>query len=112
MLDPVETNPEHYHVTFENDFVRVLEYHEDPGDRTKPHDHPNSVMYTLSSFHRRLYADDREVDVVMEDGTTTWMSAQRHAGHNTGDTPTHVLFVELKGTYGPGEGAGLGPKIM
>ena len=27
-LDPVETNPENYQVVFENDRVRVLEYHD------------------------------------------------------------------------------------
>jgi hypothetical protein len=25
-----------------------------------------------------------------------WLPAQTHAGENTGTTPTHVLFVELK----------------
>ena len=30
------------------------------------------------------------------DGTVAWLPAQRHAGHNIGDTPTHVIFVELK----------------
>ena len=55
-LDPVATNPDLYRVLFENDVVRVLEYHDRPGDRTTPHAHPNSVMYTLSSFRRRLLA--------------------------------------------------------
>ncbi len=111
MLDPVETNPEHYRVTFENDLVRVLEYHDEPGDRTTPHDHPDSVMYTLSSFRRRLSADGREVDVVMEAGTTTWLAAQRHAGHNTGDTPTRTVFVELKATPAGDDTNPLGPDL-
>jgi beta-alanine degradation protein BauB len=32
----------------------------------------------------------------LEAGTAGWLPAQQHAGHNTGDTETHVLFVELK----------------
>jgi len=36
-LDPVATNPDHYSVIFENDHVRVLEYLDQPGDRTTPH---------------------------------------------------------------------------
>jgi len=47
-LDPVASNPEHYKVVFENERVRVLEYTDLPGDRTTPHQHPDSVMYTLS----------------------------------------------------------------
>lgn len=110
MLDPVETNPEHYRVTFENEFVRVLDYHDEPGDRTEQHDHPDSVMYTLTSFHRRLYAADRELDVAMDVGTTAWLPAQRHAGHNIGETSTHVMFVELKG-HGAGAVGETGPRV-
>ena len=32
----------------------------------------------------------------MEPGRACWLPAQTHAGENTGATPTHVLFVELK----------------
>lgn len=46
--DPVITNPDLYKVVFENERVRVLEYLDNPGDRTEPHAHPDSVMYTLS----------------------------------------------------------------
>jgi quercetin dioxygenase-like cupin family protein len=95
-LDPVETNPDHYRVVFENDRVRVLEYTDRPGDRTTPHRHPDSVMHTLSFFRRRLYAGADHRDVEMPAGLTGWLPAQEHAGENIGETPTHVLFVELK----------------
>lgn len=110
-LDPVVTNPEHYRVLFENDRVGVLEYVDEPGDRTTPHEHPDSVMYTLSSFHRRLYADEGERDVEIASGTTGWLPAQRHAGHNIGETATHVIFVELKDGLGA-EGTALGPDLQ
>src|SRR5215218_11052390 len=95
-LDPVTSNPDHYRVVFENDRVRVLEYTDAPGDRTTPHSHPDSVMYTLSSFRRRLHAGDQHRDVEMAAGFTGWLPAQEHAGENIGETDTHVLFVELK----------------
>lgn len=95
-LDPVESNPDHYKVVFENDRVRVLEYTDSPGDRTTPHQHPDSVMYTLSSFRRRLVSGDAQREVEMEAGLAGWLPAQEHHGENIGDTPTHVLFVELK----------------
>jgi hypothetical protein len=95
--DPARTDPDKYKVVFENDRVRVLEYLDHPGDRTNPHDHPDTVMHTLSSFSRRLYgADGESRDVEMASGTTGWLPAQRHSGENIGDTDTHVLFVELK----------------
>ena len=53
-VDPCITNPDHYKVIFENDRVRVLEYKDKPGDKTTPHAHPDSLMYTRSAFRRRL----------------------------------------------------------
>jgi quercetin dioxygenase-like cupin family protein len=109
-LDPVETNPEHYAVVYENDRVRVLEYTDRPGDSTTPHRHPDSVMHTLSSFRRRLHAGDAHRDVEMPAGLTGWLPAQVHSGQNIGDTPTRVLFVELKDSpAGASDGARLGP---
>jgi quercetin dioxygenase-like cupin family protein len=95
-LDPVETDPEHYSVLFENDRVRVLEYRDSPGDSTTPHEHPDSVMYTLNSFRRRLYSGDAQRDVELTAGTVGWVPAQKHRGENIGDTPSHSIFVELK----------------
>jgi beta-alanine degradation protein BauB len=95
-LDPAITNPEHYKVIFENDKVRVLEYTDQPGDKTTPHAHPDSVMYTLNSFRRRLVTGDMQRDVDIESGTVGWLPAQHHHGENIGKTPTHVVFVELK----------------
>src|SRR3954471_3426941 len=110
-LDPVETNPNHYRVVFENERARVLEYTDRPGDRTTPHEHPDSVMYTLSSFRRRLISGDQQREVEIEAGTTGWLPAQQHAGENIGDTETHVLFVELKeGRTGIAGSGALGPQ--
>lgn len=107
-LDPVETDPEHYKVVFENDRVCVLEYTDRPGERTTPHEHPDSVMHTLSSFRRRLSSGDQLREVEMPAGLTGWLPAQQHAGENIGDTETHVFFVELKDSSPAG--TALGPQ--
>ncbi len=50
MTDPTTTkNTDESKVVFENDRVRVLEYRDEAGQKTSPHEHPDSVMYTLSS---------------------------------------------------------------
>jgi len=114
-LDPVASNPEHYKVVFENERVRVLEYTDQPGDRTTPHAHPDSVMYTMSAFRRRLVSGDDQREVEMEAGLVGWLAAQEHSGENIGSTPTHVLFVELKDAdpargSGAAGGGSLGPE--
>ncbi len=108
--DPTCTDPDKYRSVFENELVRVLEYHDTPGAVTKPHRHPNSVMYTLSGFRRRLHVDGDTRDVDLDAGTTAWLPAQVHSGENIGSTDTRVLLVELK-TVGsePVGGEALGP---
>lgn len=95
-FDPAVSNPDHYRVLFENERVRVLEYTDHPGECTTPHEHPDSVMVTLSSFSRRLVAGDREIDVEIPFGSVRWLDPQRHHGENTGTTDTHAIFIELK----------------
>ena len=107
--DPTTTDPALYATIFENDRVRVLEYRDQPGDTTHPHRHPDSVMYTLSGFQRRVSADGREVDVAFPAGTVRWLGAQQHVGTNTGDTATHVLFIELKEPAPVASPGSLGP---
>jgi quercetin dioxygenase-like cupin family protein len=109
-LDPVSSNPDHYEVVFENDRVRVLEYTDQPGERTTPHRHPDSVMYTVSSFERRLVSGGMQCEVAMEAGAVGWLPAQEHSGENIGNTPTHVIFVELKGSSADSSATALGPQ--
>ena len=110
-LDPVVSNPGHYRVLFENERVRVLEYLDQPGERTTGHQHPDSVMYTLTSFRRAIERDGRRVEVELEAGEVRWLDAQEHRGENVGTTETRSLFIELKEPAGStGDGAALGPR--
>ena len=94
--DPTVTDPTRYKVIFENERVRVLEYRDEPGDRTNVHRHPDSVMVTLSAFRRRVTAGDRSVEVALSAGEARWVGAQEHAGENIGDGVSHSIFIELK----------------
>jgi hypothetical protein len=113
-LDPTSTDPDKYVPIFENDWVRVLDYRDHPGQQTKPHQHPNSVMITLSDFQRRLSSGGKTAEVDLTAGRAMWLAAQTHSGHNIGDTDTHVIFVELKTASSvqtvAGEGS-MGPTI-
>ena len=108
--DPTITDPDKYRVVFENDRVRVLEYRDEPGQKTSPHTHPDSVVHILSSFRRRFIgAGGQTRDAALSEGRTLWIDAQTHSGENIGDTPSHALFVELKDSTKPASGTALGP---
>lgn len=110
--DPTTTNPDLYTVVFENDRVRVLEYLDQPGDRTTPHSHPDSVMITLSDFERRLSVGDQQREVSLNAGLATWLPAQTHSGENIGSSETHTIFVELKEpASGEAPATALGPEL-
>jgi hypothetical protein len=91
------TDGDKYSVVLENERVRVLRYHDKPGDRTLEHAHPDYVLYAESSFKRRLtFPDGRQQEADVKAGTVVWMKAHTHIGENIGDTETYVIIVELK----------------
>jgi hypothetical protein len=95
--DPARTDAGKYTVMRENERVRVLRYHDRPGDKTSMHAHPDFVLYALSSFRRRLTLENGKVlERDYKAGDVQLLSAQRHIGENTGSTDTEVLIVELK----------------
>jgi beta-alanine degradation protein BauB len=97
--DPIATDGDKYSVVLENERVRVLRYHDKPGDRTLQHAHPDYVLYAESSFKRRLtFPDGRKQEVDVKRGSIGWMKAHIHIGENIGDTNTDVIIVELKET--------------
>jgi hypothetical protein len=55
-------------------------------------------------------ADGATRDVEITAGTTARRPGNSHAGHNTGYTPTHVIFVELKDGAAP-TSSDLGPTV-
>jgi quercetin dioxygenase-like cupin family protein len=98
--DAVETDGDKYSVVLENDRVRVLRYHDKPGDRTSQHAHPDYVLYAESSFKRRLtFPDGQKQEVDVKAGSIVWMKGHVHIGENIGDTNTDVIIVELKDTH-------------
>ncbi len=95
--DPTVSDPDKYKAVMENARVRVLRYHDEPGAKTHPHHHPESVLYALSAFRRRLtFPDGTTKDREFKPGDVMWLPAQTHVGENTGTTDTEVLLVEMK----------------
>ncbi len=95
--DAIQTDGDKYKVILENDCVRVLDYQDRPGEKTLQHKHPAFVLYALSPFKRTLTLPDGKVlKREFKAGDVMWSEAQTHIGENVGQTPTHVLIVELK----------------
>jgi quercetin dioxygenase-like cupin family protein len=95
--DAVQTDGDKYKVILENECVRVLDYRDAPGEKTHQHKHPAFVLYALSPFKRTLALPDGKVLTrEFKAGDVMWSEEQTHIGENIGQTPTHVVIVELK----------------
>ena len=95
--DPVHSDGDKYKVMFENDRVRVLEYRDRPGEKTHQHRHPAFVLYAVAPFKRKIALPDGKAMIrEFKGGEIMWSDAQTHIGENVGDTPTHVIMVEMK----------------
>jgi len=95
--DAVKTDPDKYKVVLENERVRVLEYRDKPGQKTKMHTHPDFVLQALAPFKRKLIlSNGKTMTREFKAGEIVWMNAQSHIGENIGETDTHVLITELK----------------
>lgn len=95
--DAVQTDGDKYKVMLENDCVRVLDYRDSPGEKTHQHSHPAFVLYALTPFKRTLTLPGGKVLTrEFKSGDAMWSDAQTHIGENVGQTPTHVVIVELK----------------
>jgi len=95
--DAVQTDGDKYKVILENACVRVLDYQDAAGEKTHQHTHPAFVLYALGPFKRTLTLPDGKVlRREFKAGDVMWSEAQTHIGENIGETPTHVVIVELK----------------
>jgi beta-alanine degradation protein BauB len=95
--DPVKLTPHMYQVRLENPYVRVLEYHSEPGEKEPMHFHPPGVVYTFSDCTARLTNQQGHAeDVHLHAGEVSWRNKTWHASENIGKTEIHVLAIELK----------------
>jgi hypothetical protein len=84
-LDPVATDPQHYKVEFENEFVRVLHVTFGPGEKGARHEHIlNRVVFYLND-QQNAKADD-----VRMSGAAT------HAEANESSQTAYRIAVEIK----------------
>ncbi len=95
--DAAETDGDKYKVLLDNACVRVLEYRDQPGEKTHQHHHPAFALYALSPFKRVIHLPDgKEINRTFKAGDVIWSPAQTHIGENVGSTPTHAIIVESK----------------
>src|SRR2546426_12808657 len=96
--DPVQVDPKHYKVEFENDEVRVLRVQYGPGEKSVMHSHPDAVQVFLTDVRATFtYPDGKSEELTAKAGEAKWHPAFAHLPENVNDKPLELILVELKG---------------
>lgn len=95
--DPVTLSPHMYKIRLENKYVRVLEYHNSPGEKEPMHSHPPGVVYFLTDYTARTTDPTGGVtEFSRKSGDVVWRDSTAHALENIGTTEGRVLLIEFK----------------
>ena len=95
--DPAKVDPQHYKVLLDNEYVRILDVRQQPGDKSPMHSHPHHVVYWLTgSTLKFTSADGKTKTVTTKPGQAVWRDPETHTVEITGKTPSHALDIELK----------------
>ena len=97
--DPVKVdpNPKHYKVEFENEQVRVWRVHFGPKETSPVHEHPPSVVISLTDARLKFtLADGKTEERTATAGSVRYRAAIKHAAENLNDKDFEAIEVELK----------------
>jgi beta-alanine degradation protein BauB len=100
--DSAKTDPKIIKITFENEQVRILKAHYEPGDKTAMHDHlvPRVVVFLTDQHAKITRADGSTVEIRRKAGDAVYFPPERHAVENLSDKPFETIEVELKSASG------------
>ena len=95
--DPVNVDPKHYKVEFENERVRVLRVSYGPGEKSVMHYNPDSVIVSLTGDKTRMTTPDgKSHEGPTKAGAAIWAPAGSRLPQNVSDKRDEVIIVELK----------------
>ena len=98
--DAVKVAPRNYKVVFENDKVRVLEFHSRPGlglCGQGKHSHPAHLSIALTDVKAKVFLEDGKVIFPEQKaGEMFWAPAETHTVENAGKGNVRGYIVELK----------------
>jgi hypothetical protein len=93
-------DPEHYHLEFENEFVRVIRCRIPARDKVKMHNHPLGsviIFMTDQNLHQTLESGKTE-EAHNKAGRVLWAngSQSQHMGENVTDQLYEYIRVDIK----------------
>lgn len=95
--DSVNIAPDLHTVIFEDDKVRVLKVHVEPGATAAMHWHPRNINYVLKPGKLRFEKEDGStVEIELSEGQVTNSGEASHAVESIGESAVETIQVEFK----------------
>jgi hypothetical protein len=95
--DPLQLDPQHYHLDFENEHVRAIRLTLKADEVVPMHDDVDALVVCLQECHLRFTTPSKRVqDIHMESGETRWLYGDRRSARNLNTNPMEMLFIEVK----------------
>src|SRR5215467_6363322 len=64
--DPAKVDSEHYKVLLDNEYVRVLDVHHKPAEKSPMHSHPNHVVYSFTDSTVRFTSSNGKTGIAVK----------------------------------------------
>jgi quercetin dioxygenase-like cupin family protein len=95
--DPIQVDPKHYKLEFENEQVRVLRIIYGPHEKSVMHHHADGqIVYLTDIDARSTMQNGNSQEEHVKAGATSWGTAETHKIENLSDKPFEAILIELK----------------
>lgn len=95
--DATKVDPQHYKVLLDNEYVRIVDVRQQPGDKSPMHSHPRHAVYWLTgSTLKFTSADGKTTTATTKQGQAVWRDPETHTVEIIGKTASHALDIEIK----------------
>lgn len=97
-LDPLVVDPQHYHLEFENQYVKVIRCRIPPHDKVAMHHHPlgSVILFLTDQNLMQTEADGTRHEAHHKAGEVLWGEPSTHMGENISDRPYEYVRVDIK----------------
>lgn len=97
-IDIVQSSPDQAKVLNENQYVRVVEYTLNPGEKDIWHTHPPRSSYVVSGGKVQVFSENGQSSVSeIKTGGASWAGhGAKHYVQNIGDTKIKIILTEIK----------------
>lgn len=88
--------PKQSETIFQNDYVEVIDFRVQPGEKIPPHGGAKRVACPLGSYRIKYSEGKEQFQIDLQEGDVHWHECIEHSVENVGKNPAHFITVNRK----------------